>query len=320
MIVDPSTAPVSGENGVSTLHLSVAGGLTQFGAYIDTLVPGAYSSHRHWHEAEDEFIYVLEGTATVIDDNGAHMLTPGDAACWRHGDPNAHHVTNRSNVPCRYVIAGSRVAGDICHYPDSGWRMVNDATRWAVYNATGVMEREGDLPAELLNLPPVWGTPFDPATKARRILRKGSVAPVTSTATPGGFNDLGDYQAFPISDAGGLSQFGAFTETLMPGARSSERHWHAAEDEFLYVLEGLVTLVEDGAPQDLRPGDVVCWPAGTPVGHQLHNRTPTPVHYLVIGTRSQDDVIHYPDRDLIVHKHGPARQYFHADGRIREKP
>lgn len=320
MIVDPNNAPVSGENGVSTLHLSVAGGLTQFGCYVETLAPGAYSSHRHWHESEDEFLLVLDGTATVIDDDGEHALAPGDAACWRHGDPNAHHVTNRADAPCHYIIAGSRAANDVCRYPDSGRKMVNTATRWAVYAADGTVDREGDLPAELLNLPPVWGTPFNPAAPARRILRKGSVAAVTSTAVPGGFNDLGPYQAFPISDEGGLSQFGAFTETLMPGSKSSERHWHEAEDELLYVLDGTVTLIDNDGAQDLQPGDCVCWPAGVANGHQLQNRTDAPVAYFVMGTRLQKDILHYPDHDLVVHKNGPTRQYFHADGRPRAKP
>ena len=79
MKVDPAQAPVSGENGVSTQHLSVAGGLTQFGAYIETLAPGAWSSHRHWHDSEDEFLYVLDGTVTLRDDNGMTDLQPGDA-------------------------------------------------------------------------------------------------------------------------------------------------------------------------------------------------------------------------------------------------
>ena len=64
MIVDPALAPVSGDKGLHTLHLSVAGGLTQFGAYLDTLEPGVWSSHRHWHSSEDEFLYLLSGTAT----------------------------------------------------------------------------------------------------------------------------------------------------------------------------------------------------------------------------------------------------------------
>lgn len=314
MIIDAGSAPVSGQNGVHTRHLSVAGGITQFGAYVETLQPGAWSAQRHWHAAEDEFLYVLEGVATVIDGDGAHDLHPGDAACWRHGDPNAHHVTNRGTAPCRYVIAGSRVAGDVCRYPDSGEVLVNTATQWSVSNASGTVLRSGDLPAELLNLPPVWGSPYDPAAPARRVLRAGSVVAVTGSNYPEGFNDLGTYEAFPISDEGGLTQFGAFTETLMPGARSSQRHWHAAEDEFLLVLDGIVTLIEDNGPQDLYPGMAAGWPAGVPNAHALWNRGDSPVTYLIIGTRLAEDACHYPDIDLHYTRRDGMRWMSRKDG------
>lgn len=122
MIVRRDGAPVdpgSGE-GTERLRYSDAGGLTQFGAYAETLRPGARSSDRHWHEEEDEFLYVLSGEATVIEDDGAHPLRPGDAACWPAGAPNAHQVVNRSDAPCTYLIFGTRMARDTVHYPDTG--------------------------------------------------------------------------------------------------------------------------------------------------------------------------------------------------------
>lgn len=118
MIIDPANAPVSGEAGLSTLHLSVAGGITQFGAYIDTLQPGAFSSHRHRHTAEDEFIYVLDGTVTLRDDDGMHDLTSGDAAAWPAGLPIGHRLDNRSDAPVRYLVIGTRAERDIIHYTD----------------------------------------------------------------------------------------------------------------------------------------------------------------------------------------------------------
>lgn len=315
MIVDPATAPVSGEAGLSTLHLSVAGGITQFGAYIDTLAPGAWSSHRHWHEAEDEFLYVLEGVVTLRDDDGMHDLGPGDGAAWPHGCPNAHHLTNRGETPCRYVIVGSRVAEDICHYPDDGRRQVNGITRWQILDAAGVAVREGDLPVELLNLPPVWGAPFDPANPGLRILTPANIAwtreanPVHPITGPG----PGPYSSRLLSDPGGLTQFGAFVEELPPGSASGHRHWHEAEDEMIVLLSGEAVLVEDGETT-LRPGDTACWPAGTAVGHRLDNRSAAPVRYLVIGTRLTRDIVHYTDHDLITHVDGPARRYVRRDG------
>lgn len=127
---------------------------------------------------------------------------------------------------------------------------------------------------------------------------------------------LGDYSYQLLSDPGGLTQFGAFVEVLPPGAQSSFRHWHETEDEMVVMLAGAVVLVED-IETVLRPGDVACWPAGLAVGHCLHNRSDAEARYLVIGTRRNCDIIHYPDHDFVTHKDGPDRAYFHADGRKR---
>ena len=102
------------------LPLADVGGLTQFGAHLQTLHPGTRSSERHWHEAQDEFLYVISGEATVIDEDGSHPLQPGDAACWPAGAPNAHQVVNRSEAPCSFLIFGTRMLPDVIHYPDRG--------------------------------------------------------------------------------------------------------------------------------------------------------------------------------------------------------
>jgi uncharacterized cupin superfamily protein len=313
VIVDPATAPTSGANGLSTLHLSVAGGLTQFGVYLDTLEPGAWSSHRHWHSAEDEFLYLLSGTATLRDDNGMTDLFPGDAACWRHGEPNAHHLTNRGDVPARWLIVGSRCRGDICTYPDDARRQINGDTTWQMVDADGQILKTGDLPPELLNLRAPWGTPFD-GTPRPNILQDVQDGWATDNPThpitgPG----PGPYSYRLLSDPGGLTQFGAFLEELPPGSSSGHRHWHEAEDEMVYLLQGHAVLVED-TETPLGPGDTACWPAGHPVGHRIDNRSDEPVRYLVIGTRLQRDVVHYTDHDLITHVDGPSRRYLRRDG------
>src|SRR3982750_3958167 len=78
--------------GFSEARLAKAAGLTQFGVNLVRLAPGSQTALRHWHEAEDEFVYVLEGTPTLIDDNGPHQLAPGDAAGF--GRARRTHTTS----------------------------------------------------------------------------------------------------------------------------------------------------------------------------------------------------------------------------------
>lgn len=128
-----------------SLRYSDAGGLTQFGAYVETLQPGARSSDRHWHEKEDEFLYVVAGEATVIEEDGPHVLHPGDAACWPAGAANAHQVMNRSGAPCTYLIVGTRVTHDICHYPDLGKVLHTEGETWRMLRADGSFIKGGKV-------------------------------------------------------------------------------------------------------------------------------------------------------------------------------
>lgn len=314
MIVDLATCPRDlGDNGGVLAYLSKSGGLTQFGAYRDRLMPGATSSRRHWHSAEDEFLLLLDGEATLIDAAGTYVMQPGDAACWPHGVPNGHHIKNLTAQPLSYLIVGSRVAEDICTYPDQGLRQVNGLTTWAMLDDTGATLRGGDLPAELLNLPPVWGTAADD-TPRPSVIRKGTVKGVDGVGYPVQFANLGPYMTYPISDDGGLTQFGAFTETLAPGSQSSQRHWHEQEDEFLYVIEGQVTVVEDDGQHVLTPGQAACWPKGVPNAHCLRNETDQPVLYVVVGTRLPNDRCHYPDIDLLYTRQDGVRTMSQKDG------
>jgi uncharacterized cupin superfamily protein len=109
--------------------------------------------------------------------------------------------------------------------------------------------------------------------------------------------DLGDYSNANLGDAAGLTQFGVHLEILHPGARSSVRHWHENEDEFVYVLDGELVLVED-AETVLRSGDAAAWAAGSPVAHCLENRSGADATYLVVGTRADRDRWHYVDHGV----------------------
>jgi uncharacterized cupin superfamily protein len=105
-----------------------------------------------------------------------------------------------------------------------------------------------------------------------------------------------------ISDSAGLTQFGAFIEVLEPGSLSSLKHWHSAEDELIYLLDGEVTLIEGETESLLRASDAAAFKAGTSIGHQLHNRSDRPTRCLVVGTRAHVGVITYPDHDRVCHR------------------
>ena len=93
-------------------------GLTQFGVNLTRLKPGAASALRHWHENEDEFIYVLEGELALIEDNGETLLGPGDCAGFKAGVSNGHQLVNKSQHDARYLEIGTRAAMERGHYPD----------------------------------------------------------------------------------------------------------------------------------------------------------------------------------------------------------
>jgi uncharacterized cupin superfamily protein len=95
-------------------RLAPAGGLTQFGASHVVLKPGAWSSQRHWHAGEDEFLVMVAGEGVLVDDAGEHVLRPGDCAAFPRNDGNGHHVQNRGQEDCVFVVigAGTNEGGD----------------------------------------------------------------------------------------------------------------------------------------------------------------------------------------------------------------
>lgn len=109
--------------GRSSLRLAAAGGLTQFGVNLVTLQPGALSSLRHWHQAEDEFVMVTEGTCTLITDAGATEMGPGDCAAFPAGQPDGHHFINRSDSVARFLVIGSRAKAEVVSYSDVDLRV-----------------------------------------------------------------------------------------------------------------------------------------------------------------------------------------------------
>jgi uncharacterized cupin superfamily protein len=95
-----------------------AGGLSDFGVNLTRLPPGAWSSQRHWHSHEDEFVYVISGELTLITDDGEELLRPGDCATFAKNAANGHHLVNRSNGIAVYLEVGTRTKEGTCTYPD----------------------------------------------------------------------------------------------------------------------------------------------------------------------------------------------------------
>jgi len=98
--------------------LGDAGGLADFGVNLTRLPPGAWSSQRHWHTEEDEFVCVLSGELVLITDDGEQPLRAGEFAAFPKNCPDGHHLVNRSAQTAVYLEIGSRHAHDRCHYPD----------------------------------------------------------------------------------------------------------------------------------------------------------------------------------------------------------
>lgn len=117
-----------------------------------------------------------------------------------------------------------------------------------------------------------------------------------------------------LGDAAGLTQFGVNLVSLEPGAMSSLRHWHMAEDEFVMVTEGECVMVTDAGETVMRPGDCAGFPAGSPNGHHFLNRTDRVAKFLVVGSKAKREVGTYSDVDLKVEIEGGKATFTYKDG------
>ncbi|MEA5553382.1 cupin domain-containing protein [Anabaena cylindrica UHCC 0172] len=120
-----------------------------------------------------------------------------------------------------------------------------------------------------------------------------------------------------LGNAAGLKNFGVNLVTLAPGSCSALRHWHTQQDEFIYIIQGEITLVTNAGEQILTPGMMVGFPAGEMDGHQLVNKSPEIGIYLEVGDRTPGDEAHYPDDDLIAKSSDDGKWIFtHKDGTL----
>lgn len=146
-------------------------------------------------------------------------------------------------------------------------------------------------------------------------LDPAGVTPRLGSIYPSPFGEkLAGREKRALGDPLGLSQFGVNLVTLVPGSWSSQRHWHANEDEFIYVLEGEVTLVTNSGEIVLGPGMAAGFPAGKPDGHHLINRGGSAARYLEVGTRADIEEAQYSDIDMMARKVDGRFVFTHKNG------
>ena len=117
-----------------------------------------------------------------------------------------------------------------------------------------------------------------------------------------------------LGSAAGLNNFGVNLVHLEPGISSALRHWHTREDEFIYILEGELTLITNTGEQILGAGMAAGFPAGEADGHHLVNCSSKVAVYLEIGDRRSDDEVYYPDNDLVARRTKNGTLFAHKDG------
>lgn len=289
----------------ATVALGDLGGLTQFGVRIETLPPGSASSMRHWHSAEDEFVYMLAGNLVLVEDTGETAMAAGASAAFPAGRRNGHCLQNRSRADATFLVAGWRDPEDICTYSSRDRLCVKSG-------GVARFTRRDGTPIEAS----AHADPFeDPAPEGPGgAIRPADAPTYAGSSYPAPHADLMRRRSWvALGEAGGLTRFGVNLVTVEPGGLSSLRHWHSDEDELVYLLEGALVLVEDEGETLLTPGDVSAHPAGVANGHHMRNETARPARFLVFGTRAARDTCTYPDVDLINRTEG-ARSWFTTRG------
>ncbi|MGR3805808.1 cupin domain-containing protein [Marinibacterium profundimaris] len=145
-------------------------------------------------------------------------------------------------------------------------------------------------------------------------LRTGSIYPEPYASQMAGRSSL------RLGAAGGLTQFGANLVFLEPGAKSSLRHWHLNEDEFVMVTEGTLMLHEDEGETEMTPGDCAAFPAGNPNGHCFINRSGARAAFLVVGTKAAEERATYSDEDFLIEIMDGQPKFLYRDGTDWEGP
>jgi uncharacterized cupin superfamily protein len=147
------------------------------------------------------------------------------------------------------------------------------------------------------------------------VLDPAGVAPAAGSNYPAEFKPrVAGRSKQRLGDALGLKNFGVNLTTIKPGAASALRHWHAKQDEFVYIVSGELVLVTDTGEQLLTAGMCAGFPAGVANGHHLVNRADRDAVYLEVGDRTPGDGATYPDDDIVAKAVAGGWQFTRKDG------
>jgi uncharacterized cupin superfamily protein len=268
-------------------------GLTHLGAHHQRLPPGRRLSWPHAEADEEEFVFILEGAPDLWADGYLKRLKPDDGVCFPAGTGLAHTFLNNTDREIRFLVIGeaSRRRSRI-HFPLDPRRNGEIGERhWKI-----------DPPRPL---GPHDGLPHDPK---RASTLKDTESPIDFSTFVANCRDIegeddnhysGSDELQTISasfsEKFGLMRIGIHHERLLPGRRVSWPHAEADEEEFVFVIDGKPDLWADGYLKRLKPGDGVCFPAGTGLAHTFLNNTDDDVRLIVAGEASRDRArIHYP--------------------------
>lgn len=139
-------------------------------------------------------------------------------------------------------------------------------------------------------------------------VKTGSVYPEAYAAEMAGRSSL------RLGDLGGLTQFGANLVILAAGAKSSLRHWHVNEDEFVMITQGSCTLIDDDGEHEMTVGDCAAFPASVENGHHFVNTTDVEARFLVVGTKAPSETAYYSDIDMMANVEAGKIGFTRKDG------
>jgi uncharacterized cupin superfamily protein len=283
-------------------HLSLAalGESYHVGVALEELAPGKQSAPFHYHFAEEEHVYLLEGTLTLRLGPDTFEMKPGGYVCFPAGQRAGHCLINNSAAPCRYVIVGESIPNEVAVYPDSNKVLVRQLGRLFDLDTTrGYWDGENTgLPAGTVAPSHIVKKPTGTPDKPRPPISSHDVAWIEEG--PGsGTRFGGRSKHLTFSAVGEDYHVGMLIESPAPGRRLWPLHYHVVEEEHVLVLEGEVTLLFGEERHPMKPGDYVCFPAGQKTGHSFLSSGAGPCSYLVIGEHKSTEVCVYPESNKL---------------------